>query len=108
MSCLFLTWTLCEQSHISSKGFIIFSFHFAKSLYFSSTNNRDGEAIVIKRSVHLRTTSAPAKLMHFNHITVCNCNGLSGIVSPTVAVIEQSDVIKHLGARCTVCAIALD
>lgn len=63
-----------------------------KSVWFSSTKQYEWRSL----SVHLRATSALAKLMHLNHITVQNCNSLSGFVSVTAAVIDQSDVIKHI------------
>lgn len=61
------------------------------------------EAVWMNLCVHLCFASALAKLMYFNHITVQNCNGLGGVVSVTATVIGQSDVIKHIGTRCTVC-----
>ncbi len=104
IACNSFSCTSHDHSHHSSR--CLFRFHLVKPVKFPSTNNWDGEANVMSMSVYLHAASAPAKLMHFNRITVQNC--LPGFVSLTAAVIGQSDAIKCPGCSCTVCSIVLD
>lgn len=91
MRCCFFTCTLCDPSHLSS-GCLFCVFPLGQVCLIFINQQYEWRSL----SVQLRTTSALPKLMHLNHDTVQNCNGLSGFVSLTAAVIDQSDVIKHI------------